>query len=241
VDLGICAASDITDIDYAVTAERLGYSSFWAGDSQLLWSDCYATLALVADRTSTLRIGPGIAVAGTRPVSVTAGALATLDRIAPGRVFAGVGAGNTAMRVAGLKPVTTAALERYVTDLRTLVDGGEIISGDGTRVRHLMPRSGFVALEPRMPLHVSGFGPKAMAVAARHGDGLVLSIPPYPEEVTRVWDRLRAAGGGRDLDPTTFRTTLLTTLVVLDPGQPRYDADVVRQAGAYAIVSMHYA
>ena len=241
IDLGICAATDISDVEYAVTAERLGYTSFWAGDSQLLWSDCYATLALVADRTSTLRIGPGIAVAGTRPASVTAAALATLNRVAPGRVFAGIGAGNTAMRVAGMKPVSTARLERYVTDVRTLLDGGELRADDGALVRHLMPDSGFVAFEPRIPLAVSGFGPRSMAVAARHADGLVLSIPPYPQEVSRVWERLRGAAVDRAVDPSTFRTTLLTTMVVLEPGQPAFGPDVVRQAGAYAIVSMHYA
>ncbi len=179
IEIGICAVSDVTDIGYAVTAERLGYTSFWVGDSQLLWSDCYATLALVADRTSTLRIGPGVAVAGTRLASVTAGALGTLNRLAPGRVFAGLGAGNTAMRVAGAKPVGVAGLERYVTDVRTLVDGGEVKTDDGMAVRHLMADQRFVSFAPRIPLYVSAFGPKAMGVAARHGDGLVLSVPPY--------------------------------------------------------------
>jgi len=52
MELGVCVASHIGDIDYVVRAEELGYSHAWLADSQMLWSDCYATLArcLVRDR-----------------------------------------------------------------------------------------------------------------------------------------------------------------------------------------------
>ena len=46
MDIGVCVASHINDIDYVVRAEELGYSHAWMADSQMLWSDCYATLAL---------------------------------------------------------------------------------------------------------------------------------------------------------------------------------------------------
>ncbi len=45
MDIGICAASHINDIEYIVRAEELGYSHAWLADSQMIWSDCYATLA----------------------------------------------------------------------------------------------------------------------------------------------------------------------------------------------------
>ena len=52
MQFGVCVASNITDVDYVVRAEELGYSHAWLADSQMLWSDCYATLALAATRTS---------------------------------------------------------------------------------------------------------------------------------------------------------------------------------------------
>ena len=67
MDMGICAASHIGDIGYVVRAEELGFSHAWMADSQMLWSDCFATLALVADRTSRINIGTGVAISGTRP------------------------------------------------------------------------------------------------------------------------------------------------------------------------------
>ena len=51
MDIGICVPSHVGDIGYVVRAEELGYSHAWLADSQMIWSDCYAALALAADRT----------------------------------------------------------------------------------------------------------------------------------------------------------------------------------------------
>ena len=79
MELGICVASKIDDIDYIVRAEELGYRSAWLADSQMLWSDPYAALALAAWRTSTIRVGTGVSVAPTRPAPVTASSIATIN------------------------------------------------------------------------------------------------------------------------------------------------------------------
>ena len=102
--IGVCVASHINDVGYVVRAEELGYSHAWMADSQMLWSDCFATLALVADRTSRINIGTGVAISGTRPAPVNAAGIATINALAPGRTFFGVGAGNTAMRVMDYRP-----------------------------------------------------------------------------------------------------------------------------------------
>ena len=183
MQFGICVASRPADLDYVVEAERLGFTHCWMADSQMIWSDVYAMLALAADRTTTMQIGTGVAVAGTRPSSVTAAALATINQLAPGRVFCGIGSGNTAMRIMGHKPMPIAEFDRYLTELRSLLDGEETtvrFRGADTSVRHLMPDDGFVAFEPRVPIHVSAFGPRSLELATRHGDGLITSAPPLP-------------------------------------------------------------
>ncbi|GIS19680.1 MAG: hypothetical protein CM15mP120_15960 [Pseudomonadota bacterium] len=103
MDIGVCVASHINDVGYVVRAEELGFSHAWMADSQMLWSDCFATLALVADRTSRINIGTGVAISGTRPAPVNAAGIATINALAPGRTF-WCGAGNTAMRVMGSPP-----------------------------------------------------------------------------------------------------------------------------------------
>ena len=131
MDIGICVASHIGDLDYVVRAEALGYSHAWLADSQMIWSDCYAALALVADRTERIRIGTGVAVTGTRPAPVTASAIATINALAPGRTFLGVGAGNTAMRMMGQPPQRIAELDRTLRELRPLLLGEESLVGLG--------------------------------------------------------------------------------------------------------------
>ena len=74
-------------------------------------SDVYASLALAAARTSKIRLGTGVAVAATRPAPVTAAGIATINRLAPGRTFLGIGTGNTAMRIMGHKPMRIAEFD----------------------------------------------------------------------------------------------------------------------------------
>lgn len=246
MDLSICVASKIDDIDYIVRAEELGYRAAWIADSQMLWSDPYATLALAAVRTNRIRLGTGVAVAGTRPAPVTAASIATINQLAPGRTFLGIGAGNTAMRILGHKPLRIAEFDRYLTELAPLLRGEESdVSWRGRTapVRHLMPDAGFVAFEPPIPVHVSGFGPRSLGLAGRHGDGAVLSLPPGPEAMQRIWKHLEAgaAQAGRTLDRSRFRCAALTTMVVLQPGEPPDSDRVKRQCGAFAVASLHYA
>ena len=105
MDFGICIVSKIDDVGYLARAENLGYSHAWVADSQMIWSDCYAVLALAARQTRTIKIGTGVSVAGTRIAPVTASSIATINRLAPGRTFLGIGTGNTAMRIMGHKPL----------------------------------------------------------------------------------------------------------------------------------------
>lgn len=245
MEFGICLASRPSDVDYVVEAERLGFTHCWAADSQMIWSDVYATLALIADRTTTMRIGTGVAVAATRPAPVTAAAHATINEIAPGRVFCGIGTGNTAMRIMGHKPMQLAEFEDYLTTLRPLMAGEEAdltFRGRTAPVKHLMPDEGFVRFDEPMPIYVSAFGPKALGIAARRGDGLITSVPPEPGAVEMLRARISAAGAeaGRRLERENFPVATLTTMLVLEEGESLMSERVRRQTGAFAIASVHY-
>lgn len=69
---GAMVATKIDDWMLLKEAEDLGYNHAWIPDSQMIWSDCYATLALVAEHTSRIKIGTGVAITGTRAAPVTA-------------------------------------------------------------------------------------------------------------------------------------------------------------------------
>src|SRR6201995_1318391 len=157
---GFTVMADIDEGGFFSPAEALGYDSVWVTDSQMLFSDCCAVLALAARQTSRLRIGPGTAICGTRIPPVQVAAMATLNRIAPGRVFLGIGTGNTAMRTMGQKPMRIAAFSEYLRVTCALLDGEVVdyaFEGRSRRVKMLRHETRFMNLQPRIPVYVSGF------------------------------------------------------------------------------------
>ncbi len=245
MDIGICVASKIDDIGYIARAEELGYSHAWLADSHMIWSDPYACLALAAERTSTIKLGTGVSVAATRPAPVTAASIATINQIAPGRTFLGIGTGNTAMRIMGHKPMRIDEFDQYLTVLRPLLRGEEAEyewRGKTSPIRHIMPDDGFVDFKSPIPLYISGFGPRSLGLAGKHGDGAVLSIPPEPGFMDKVWTAIErgAVDAGTKIDRSDYLTCSLTTIVVLEPGESSDSERVRQQCGAFAMASLHY-
>ena len=221
---------------------NLGYSHAWFTDTQMMWSDCYAALALAAQQTRTIKIGTGVSIAGTRIAPVTANSIATINRLAPGRTFLGLGTGNTAMRMMGHRPFRMKEYEDYIRVVRDLLSGGEAEftwRGRTTSIRFLMQDFEFIGLEPPIPIYVSGFGPKAQGLAGRYGDGLVMSIP-RGGTVAAALENAHAGAeqAGRKLDD--FYTTALTNMLVLEPGESLDSERVISTIGPAAMASVHY-
>ena len=141
MQFGICVMADVEEIDFFGHAERLGYDSVWVTDSQMIFSDCYAVLALAAERTQRIRLGTGTSICGTRIPPVHVAAMATLNRLAPGRVHLGIGTGNTAMRTMGQRPMRTAEYDEYLRVLAALLRGETVDYRYHDRVRPISASS----------------------------------------------------------------------------------------------------
>ncbi len=243
MQFGICVMADIDEIGFYSHAEALGYDSIWVADSQMLFSDCYAVLALAARETRRIRLGPGTAITGTRIPPVHAAAMATLNRIAPGRVFIGIGTGNTAMRSMGQRPMKMADFSEYLRVLAALLRGEAVdyrFNGVTKPIRILMHDDKYMNLEPRIPMYVSGFGPRAMALAGEHGDGLVFAIPPRGVAVADALGHVRqgAARNGRALDG--FHNCSLVNIALLEPGEAADSDRVKAMIGPNVMASVYY-
>ena len=240
---GFCLMSDVTEIGFFSHVEALGYSSVWVADSQMLFSDCYAVLALAARQTSRLRLGPGTAICGTRIPPVQAAAMATLNALAPGRVFLGIGTGNTAMRTMGQKPMKMADYSDYLRVLAALLRGEVVdytFNGVTKPIKMLNREDRGLRLDPPIPLYVSGFGPRAMALAGEHGDGIIFAIPPRGVPVSQALAHARqgAARVGRPMDG--FLNASLSSVFVLEKNEP-VDSDRVKAAiGPNVMASVYY-
>src|SRR3954453_4149440 len=153
---GFCVMSDIDEIGFYPFIEGLGYDSAWVADSQMIYSDVYMVLALAAQQTKRLRIGPGTAICGTRIAPVQVSAMATLNRLAPGRVFLGIGTGNTAMRSMGQRPMKIADFAEYLGGLSAPLRGEVVdyrFNGVTRPISMLMHGFKYTQLEPRIPLY----------------------------------------------------------------------------------------
>lgn len=240
---GFCIMSDIDEIGFFSFIESLGYDSAWVADSQMMYSDVYMVLAMAAQQTKRLRLGPGTAICGTRIPPVQVAAMATLNRMAPGRVFLGIGTGNTAMRTMGQKPMKIAAFGEYLRVMRGLLDG-EIVDyafeGRSKPIKMLRHETRFMNLQPRIPMYVSGFGPRAMGLAGEYGDGLVFAIPPRGVPVQDALGHARqgAARSGRDM--SGFRNATLTSVALLHHGEAADSDRIKRCVGANVMASVYY-
>jgi len=92
----------------------------------------------------------------------------------------------------GKKPASLSMLEESVKVLRSLTSG-KTVSIDGKEVK--LPWSNY-----RVPIYVAAYGPKALEVAGRVGDGVILQIAD-PETIrwSLDWVRKGAESVGRDL------------------------------------------
>ena len=75
---GAMVATKVDDWKLLAECEALGFDHGWVPDSQMIWSDCYATLALAAANTSRIVLGTGVAIAPTRLAPVTAHSIASI-------------------------------------------------------------------------------------------------------------------------------------------------------------------
>ena len=85
-----------TIVEVAGRAEEWGLDSFWLSDHLLAPSaelDVVATLALLASRTSRIKLGPSVFLLNLRHPLVAAKAFATLDYLSHGRIVMAVGTG----------------------------------------------------------------------------------------------------------------------------------------------------
>ena len=233
----------ITDWQIIKYLEDLGYDAAWVPDTQMMWSDCYATMALAAVNTTKIRIGTGVAIAGTRIAPTTAAAIASINALAPGRVFLGIGTGHTAMRVMGQDPIPIEEFRDYLRVVRGMLAGEETdytYRGKTTALKWQDHGTGFRNIDTPIPMYVAANGPRALRTAGMYGDGLVSIFNEQKEvlDYNLKYVGEGAAKAGRKLD--NYHVTTLTNAVVLKAGQKLTDEAVVERAGSWVATALHF-
>jgi 5,10-methylenetetrahydromethanopterin reductase len=175
-------------------AEEAGFDIAWLPDSQFLWRDVWATMAVSATATDSIRLGTCVTNFETRHPSVSAAAAGTLDELAPGRIILGVGTGDSSIKTLGLKPTRLERMRSQIETVRALLSGEEA-EFDGRAMRlEATPRE-------RVPIYMAANAPKALGLAGELCDGVILLAGFKPELIASALDKVSAGAGraGRSL------------------------------------------
>ncbi len=178
-------------------AERSGFAYGWVFDSHVLWKDPYVLLALMAQASTSLRLGTCVTNPATREPSVTASTLAVLQLLSGGRMDLGIGRGDSARRVLGKPPTTLAILEEAATTIRELCEGRSI-EYEGTKLQLDW------APKHKLPVWIAGYGPKALGATGRVADGAIIQIAD-PELVRWCVGHLHEGARRAGRDPRALR------------------------------------
>jgi probable F420-dependent oxidoreductase len=174
-------------------AEEHGFEYGWTYDSHYLWYESTPLLTLAADRTKTMKLGHFVTNPGTREPTVLASMYATLHVISGGRMVMGIGRGDSARRTIGQAPVKMAEFEAACRMIKDFMNGRPVQWNE----KELKLEWALDA--PPIPMHIAGYGPKALAVAGRVADGVIIQLAdPVIIEWIMATARKSAEEAGRD-------------------------------------------
>jgi 5,10-methylenetetrahydromethanopterin reductase len=241
MDFGIAVATTVDSWQVAQRAEALGFKQVWFYDTQLLNPDVFICMGLAAQKTERIRLGTGVAIPSNRIAPVAANALATLNKLAPGRIDFGVGTGYTGRRTMGLRAIKLAALKAYVEQVRLLCMGETVsweFEGKTNDIAFLNPDMGLINVKDPIGVHVSALGPKARETTAELGAGWI-NFGSDPKSVGGTLEHMQQVWRGCGHAPEALHSTLFSLGCVLQPGEAADSERAVAQAGPYVAVFFH--
>jgi len=240
VEYGIALATETDSWKVVKRAEELGFTDAWFYDTQLLNPDVFVAMALAAEYTSKIGLGTGVLIPTNRIAPVAANALASINKLAPGRVKFGVGTGFTGRRTMGQTAMKLKDMERYINDVLGLL-AGDIIDwyseGQDHPIRFLNPDLGLINIEDDIPLFISAFGEKSRKLTAMMGAGW-LNFGGSPDDALQSLEAMQVEWQATD-QGNELHSTLFTLGCVLESGESATSERALAQAGPLAAVGYH--
>jgi len=180
-------------------AERHGFGYAWTYDSHVLWQESIPMLAIAGRETTKIKLGHFVTNPATRDPTVLASAYATLHDLSNGRMVMGVGRGDSAVRYIGRQPMKVAEFEKALGMVKEFMNGREVNWNEkDLELKWVRPEL------PQIPMYVAGYGPKALGVAGRVGDGVIIQLAD-PEIITWIMDVARKAAEEAGRDPSQLK------------------------------------
>ncbi len=161
-----------TEVGRAVLAEELGFDGMFFSEGLMSGLDPFQICAVAATRTKRVLLGTAILTMAFRDPVVIANQAATLNEASDGRVFLGLGSGDATVYTMGRTATPLSEFEKGVRVIRELVNGRSIPvpKGKEREAGEASLRSGKFSL----PVYVAAAGPRALRMAGRVADGVIL-------------------------------------------------------------------
>jgi len=197
--------------EFIADCEAAGFSGVGVHDHQHSGRDVYLTLALAAQRTSTINLYPATTNPVTRHPGVLASLAHTLEEIAPGRVKLTVGPGYLAVGNIGRPRASLDRMRQAILAMRRLLRGETVVfNGTETRLRNVS--------DTPTPIFMTAAGPRMVELAGEVADGALMLVGLHPDSVAAAQNKIQvgAERGKRDLD--NFQTIYITPATVDDDG-----------------------
>ena len=213
-------------VEAARQAELTGYDSVWAGDSLLARprGEPLTLLAAVAGATTRVGLGTAVLLPLLRHPLSLAHALATLDRIAKGRLIVGIGPGAELPGTHAELAALGVPSDRRVSAMLEAIERCRRLWRNQEPGIELQPRP-FQPDGP--PIWLGGTGPRMLRLTGTTFDGwLPLSPTPAAYEIGLRAVRESAEKAGRD--PDSVATGVYLTVAVADTAE-----EAAREADGY--------
>ena len=179
-------------VELAQLAERGGFDTVVCGEVQA--PEAMALLGAIAASTERVMLGTGVVPMATRGPVLTAMGFATVESLAPGRVFAGIGV-SSPLVIEGWHGRTFEPplpyVRQFIPALRRALDGERLESGYRLGLDN----------DHRVPIVLAAMRPRMIELAGELADGVFLTWCPPDEAEERVaLARCGAERAGRDPD-----------------------------------------
>jgi alkanesulfonate monooxygenase SsuD/methylene tetrahydromethanopterin reductase-like flavin-dependent oxidoreductase (luciferase family) len=211
----------------AERAEALGFDSLWVGDSLLARPrhDPLTLLAAVAARTRKVHLGTAVLLPALRNPVVLAHQVATLDRIAEGRLILGVGIATDVPNIRAEFEAAGVSFEKRVGRLveglalcRALWSGKPVDWPAGGEGRWTV-KAGVLGPTPHRPggppIWIGGSVAPARERAGRLFDGWFPNAP-MAAEYGLQWAEVQNAARSAGRDPAALTGAMYLTLAIDD-------------------------
>lgn len=229
-------------LQLAQRADAAGFDALWVTEDPDGW-DAFALLGAISQRTERIALGTGVTNSYLRHPNLIAASVATIDRLAPGRAFLGLGRGQPEWyeRALGMErghPLarvdeTIHLLHQWWSPEATASIDGEFRVREWKRV---------VGPGEPPPIYIAAVGARALELAGRLADGVLFSLMSTPAYLEHAIGVVKTAAVAADRNPDRLRFIADPGLIVTNTpdrylkSRKRFVANVLALPGMAAVL-----